>query len=46
MQQDDDNEGEKPAYEKIMNGNVQEKMWISKSFSKKLKIIERLRKEK
>ena len=46
MQKDDDNEGEKPAYGKIMDGNVQEKIWISKSFSKKLKIIERLRKEK
>ena len=46
MQKDDDNEGEKPAYGKIMDGNVQEKIWISKLFSKKLKIIERLRKEK
>jgi hypothetical protein len=46
LQKDDDNKGEKPAYEKIMNGNVQEKKGISKSFSKKLKIIERLRKEK
>ena len=46
MQNDGDNEIEKPAYEKIMNGNVQEKTLISKLFSKKLKIIERLRKEK
>ena len=46
MQKADDNEGEKPAYEKLMNGNVLEKVWISKLFSKKLKVIERLRKEK
>ena len=46
MQEDDDNKDEKPDYGKIMNGNVLEKMLISKLFSKKLKIIERLRKEK
>ena len=46
MQKDDDSEVEKPGYEKLMDGKVQEKYLISKLFNKKLKIIERLKKEK
>ena len=33
-------------YEKIMNGNLKEKSWIVKTFYKRLKVIESIRRKK
>ena len=39
-------ESEKISYEKIMNGTVEEKLNIAKTFSKKIKIMDIIRKRK
>ena len=33
-------------YEKIMNGNLKEKSWIAKTFDKRFKVIESIRRKK
>ena len=46
MEEKDEEMENLPAYEKIMNGNVREKLCIAKVFSKRFKIIESLRRKK
>jgi hypothetical protein len=46
MEEKDEEMENLPAYEKIMNGNVKEKLCIAKVFSKRFKIIESLRRKK
>ena len=40
------NENEIPSYEKIFSGKVKEQLEIARSFSKKMKILEKIRREK
>ena len=42
--QEDNHESEDFPYEKIMNGTLEEQLNIAKTFSKKMKIIDKIRK--
>ena len=41
--QKEENANKIPSYEKILNGTVKEQLEIAKSFIKKMKIIEKIR---
>ena len=44
--QKNENENELPSYDRIFYGKVKEQMEIARSFSKKIKIIEKIRRSK
>ena len=44
--QKNEHENEIPSYDRIFDGKVKEQVEIARSFSKKLKIIEKIRRSK